>query len=191
MQNKHIKSISALAGCIFGIIIAHPYVMLVYFLTNPTAPMGQGFNLDLAKTFRDTFSYEMLPMALSFSFFCSLIGFLLGLLYEKKQKFSALKAEMEKKEAGVEAMEKLLSILSHFILNSTMVITSGIRQLRRSDCSASIGDILDKIEKQAEKNEEIITHMKSHNYLYHIHDADKSISRILELTRSLEKCISK
>ena len=191
MQKKHIKFISALAGCIFGIIIAHPYVMLVYLFTTPGAAMEQGSGFNLIKAVQDTFSYEMLPMAAAFSFFCSVIGFLLGLLYERNLKFSEFRFEMEKKKAAVDAMEKLLSVLSHFIINSTMVIEAGIRQLRKTDCSASTADILDSIEKQAEKNEEVITHMKNYNYLTYMHNADKSISKILELTRSLEKCISK
>lgn len=191
MIKNNIKFVSALAGFFFGVIVAHPYVMLVYVFTNPGTGMKQAFSTDILNAVRQTFSPEMLPMAASFSFFCSVIGFLLGILYERNQKLSRLKFEMERRKAETDSMEKLLSILSHFILNSTMIIGAGVRQLKKADSALADSDVLKKIERQAEKNEEVLNLLREYEFLQYIQASDRSIEKILELTRCLEKRISR
>ncbi len=176
-----------LSGLIFGALIAHPYIMLVYMLTTPGKGAREAFSLDIAKIVLGSFSAKMLPMAAAFSFFCASIGLLLGLLYENNQKVIKLRFEAERHKAVMASLQKTLAILSHFILNSTMVIGASVKQLRKVDKAPGLDVILERIERQAEKNERVLSLIKECNYLEQLEDTDTSLEKVLELTRLVEK----
>ena len=190
MQKKHTKFLFALAGCIFGAIIAHPYAMLVYGLTVPNSDKGTGFNLNLTRLLADTFSEKMLPMTIAFSFFCSVIGLLMGLLFERNARLGRLRFEMERRQAVMDSMHKLLAVLSHFILDFTLIIQAGIRQVKKEKPGQNLEGALEKIEEQAERNEQVLKLVRD-EFLEHIEDSDSSLSRILELTRNVERRMSR
>ena len=135
MKKIDIKYIFTAGGLLFGVLIAHPYIMLVYYFTSPgvTGAAGAGSNstLGAARILTDAFSPDMLPMTIGFSFFCGVIGFLVGLLLERNRKLQRMKADARQHEAVMNAARKLLSVLSHFVINSTIVIASETRRLHR------------------------------------------------------------
>ena len=187
MKKLNLKIAFTAAGLIFGILIAHPYIMLVYYLTSPGGGIGAVAGGSVIQAVADAFSPEMLPMTMAFSFFCGVIGFLAGLLLERNRRLARMKFAAQRQQAVMESLQKLLSVLSHFILNSTMVIASGIRRLRKEMQGRDLPDdfeaTLRKIEQQAERNEEVLKLMRGSDYLECLESADRSISKILELTK--------
>ncbi len=193
MKKYSLKIVFTLGGLIFGVLVAHPYIMLVYYFTSPDrghVPGGGSVFTALAYAF----SSSMLPMTLALSFFCGVIGFLSSLLVERNRKLARMQFAVQRQEAVMGSLQKLLSVLSHFILNSTMVIASSTRRLRSKvkgmNLPADFEKTLKGIEQQAKKNEAVLKLMQESDYLECVEGADRSMARIIELTRWLEDRIS-
>ncbi len=193
MKRHGLKIIFTLGGLIFGVLVAHPYIMLVYYFTSPDRGYVPGGG-SVLQAVAYAFSPEMLPMTLALSFFCGVIGFLSSLILERNRKLAGMQFAVQRQEAVMGSLQKLLSVLSHFILNSTMVIASSTRRLRSKvkgmNLPTDFEETLKEIEQQARKNEEVLKLMQENDYLECIEGDDRSMDRILELTRWLEGRIS-
>ena len=171
-------------GLIFGAVIVHPYVMVVYLFTTPQE------NPSLLALLKDTFSARMLPMAIAFSFFSMVIGFLVGVLLERNLRLQRLELEIEKGKEMTLAMNKLISVLSHFVINSTLAIKFAIKRLKKEiGEDSALKNYLDDIEKETTMNERAIKAVMDESFLKALERPDASIKKIIELTKMIEKRI--
>ncbi len=191
MLKKNIKLIFTLIGFVFGVIVAHPYVMLVYLLTHPQGWEHPDHGSGLWQSVGRVFSADMFPMAASFAIFCGILGLLLGILYERNLRLNQMKLEMEKKEQIMESMHRLLSVLSHFIINSNLVIGAKVRKLQKMDMEGSLGQILKSILHEAKRNEEVMRLVNQCEFLENLEDSETSMDEILKLTKQIEVHLSK
>ncbi len=191
MLKKNVKLIFTIIGFLFGLVIAHPYVMLVYMITHPKGWGHPGHDLSVVGTISQVFSVEMVPMAAAFAIFCSLIGLLLAILFERNQKLSEMSLAMKRRRQVMESMHRLLSVLSHFIINSTLVIGTLVRRLEKRDVKGELRQELEKILTEAERNEEVMKLVNQCEFLENFEETDASMQEVLELTRKLEEGLTK
>ncbi len=191
MLKKHIKFIFTLIGFAFGVIVTHPYVMLVYMFTYPEGLRHPEYGYSFWKSVGEVFSVEMFPMAASFAIFCSIIGFLLGILYERNLRLNHMKLEMGKKKQFMESMHGLLSVLSHFIINSNIVIGANVRKLQKMDTKGSPGRIFKRMLQEVQKTEEVLRLVNQCEFLENLEDSYTSMDEILQLTRQIEERLLK
>ncbi len=179
-----LKYLLAIVGLIFGAVIVHPYVMVVYLFTSPQE------NLSLLSLLKDTFSSKMLPMAIAFSFFSMVIGFLIGALFERNLRLQRLELEIEKGKEMTIALNKLISVLSHFVMNSTLAIKFAIKRLKKEiGEDTTIKNYLHDIEKETKINEKALKAVMDKSFLKELERPDTSIKKIIELTKTIEKKI--
>ena len=123
------KTLFTLAGIAAGVFFVHPYVMLVHRFTDA----GHGImntEGDVAVLF-SAFTPAMLPMTIAFGFFAGACGFLLGLLFERNQRIIRYRYTIQLHSDLTAALNQLLEVLSHYILNSSMMISGYVRRLQK------------------------------------------------------------
>ncbi len=98
---------------------------------------------------------------------------------------------MERRQQVMESMHRLLSVLSHFIINSTLVIGTLVRRLEKKDVEGVLRQELEKILKEAERNEEVMKLVNKCEFLENFEETDASMEEVLQLTRKLEEGLTK
>ncbi len=207
MTKMNRKVVFTLLGLVSGALIVHPYIMLVYHFTAPgVREAGGSFGQDIASAFTSIFSSDMLPMTLSFSFFCGVIGFLSAVLLERNRRLEEMKFQARQHEAVRRSLQKLVSVISHFVINSSLIVGYNIRQIKKSMCSCSLPQhgtvkgpappegmeyLFDSILKQEEKNQEVLKLVGESGWLETLESSDTSVQRIVELTKQIEERISR
>ena len=207
MTKMNRKVVFTLLGLVAGALIVHPYIMLVYHFTAPgVREAGGSFGQDIARAFTSIFSSDMLPMTLSFSFFCGVIGFLSAVLLERNRRLEEMKFQARQHEAVRRSLQKLVSVISHFVINSSLIVGYNIRQIKKSMCSCSLPkhgtvqgpappegmeELFDSILKQEEKNQEVLKLVGESGWLETLESSDTSVQRIVELTKQIEERISR
>lgn len=206
MRKTNRKILFTLLGLVAGALIVHPYIMLVYHLTAPGMKESGGtLAEDIAETFFSIFSPEMLPMTLSFSFFCGVIGFLSAILLERNRRLAEMHFEARQHETVRQSLQKLVSVISHFVINSSLTVGYNIRQIKKRICSCSIPqagekktasdpaemeEMFDIILRQEEKNQEVLKLVGESQWLETLESSDTSVHRIVELTKQIEERIA-
>ena len=155
-----------LAGTITGVIIVHPYVMVVHRLTGPGHGTGVSAGNVAANLFA-SFTLSMLPMAIAFGFFGGICGMLLGLLFERNQRIVRYQYQVRLHRDLMNSLQQLLDVLSHYILNSSMMISGYARRLRKNAEDTDL-QTLTAIILQAEKNEAILKVIQDAEFLKNI-----------------------
>ena len=174
-------TIYTLAGILAGVLIVHPYVMLVDRLTGAehVLPAMDG-------NFLSAFNPAMLPMTVAIGFFAGCCGLLLGLVdgYVRRIERYRFQAKLHHEVNG--ALTQLLGVLSHYILNSSMVISGRARHLA---ASARPGDrkAIKAIIAQAERNEAVLKLMQDADFLRRIDPSDTTYQKLIDLNRRVEE----
>jgi len=173
-----------LAGAAAGVVVVHPYVMLVDRLTgsghSATAvpmPVGSLFT---------AFAPAMLHMTIAIGFFAGLCGLLLGLLYERKQRMIRYRYQARMHRDLTRALNQLLGVVSHYILNSSMVISAHARRLEKT-AHPEDQESLTAIARQAEKNEAVLKLMQEAEFLRNIDPSDTTYQKLIELNERIEQ----
>ncbi len=177
----------------FGAIVAHPYAMMVYSLTSPDkASTGGPSAINAAAR---AFSPQMLPMTLAFAFFCGVIALLSAILFERNRSMAEMQAKSRQQQAVSSALQQLVAVLSHFIIHSSLSILAEIQRLRKGDGKVCDMEkfitVLEGIEEQAEKNEAVMEFIRNPEFLDSLNENEGSLSRVIEVTKEIERHISK
>lgn len=186
---RHYKKITyTLIGLSFGALIIHPYVMLVYLLTDPSRQPILFQNLmELRSIASSSLMPNMLPMSAAFAFFCGVIGFLIGILIERNNSLISYKYELERRESIMKAIQQLISVLSHYILNSSMIIGGNVRRLYKVQHDDATLSSLRTIELQAKKSEAVLKLMQEADFLESFEETENTYEKLLQLTQKVEK----
>ena len=159
-------------GMIAGLLILHPYTMIVYALMH-LHEAGAGLHLhwsDFALKDLLTFDSAMIPMATAFVLFGGVAGLLAALVIERKKKLLMLEVENERNRIAVETLRELMVTVSHHLLNANAIIGGKVRQCRRLVSDAKALEVLSHIETQGRKIDATIrslreiTEMKTADY---------------------------
>ncbi len=183
-MNNHRKTVCTLAGILAGIIIVHPYVMLVNRLTGPgpLTSQPQSFG-DVG--FPGIIAPNMLPMTIAFAFFGGICGLLLGLLIERNRRVLHFRYQAQLHTNLTAALHQLLDVVSHYILNGSMVISSHARRLEKKTAREDLPHLA-AIIKQAEHNEAVLKLLKESDFLQQIDPTDATYEKLIELNRKIE-----
>ena len=173
-----------LAGIAVGVMIVHPYVMLVDRLTGSGHVVGS--IIPPADTLVAAFSPAMLPMTIAIGFFAGLCGLLLGLLYERNQKIIHYRYQARMHRDLTAALNQLLGVVSHYILNSSMVISGHARRLEKT-AGPEDRESLTAIARQAEKNGDVLRLMQEAEFLRNIDPSVTTYQKLIELNQRIEK----
>ena len=173
-----------LAGTAAGVLIVHPYVMLVDRLTG-SGHGAAGMTSALAGI-GSVFAPAMLPMTGAIAFFAGLCGLLLGLLFERNQRLIQYRYQVKLHHDLTTSLNQLLGVVSHYILNSSMVISGRARRLEKS-ASPEDRSILNTIARQAEKNEKVLKLMQEAEFLRNIDPSDTTYQKLIELNQKIEE----
>jgi len=156
----HYRILFPLLGILTGYLVFHPYTMLVYTLTQTDGMHGTNIQWSqIHQLWEQTlmaFNPKMLPMSISFMFLGGLIGMLLGIIFDRRQKLILLAYEDEKKRVALETLKELVITLSHHLLNSNMIIGGKVRHCRKAVSNNDILASLDVIEEQGRKIDTVI-----------------------------------
>ncbi|HEB70507.1 MAG TPA: hypothetical protein ENI88_12950 [Desulfobulbus sp.] len=180
----HRKTLFTLVGIAAGVLFVHPYVMLVHQFTDA----GHGVTSagkDVAILF-SAFTPAMLPMTIAFGFFAGACGFLLGLLFERNQRIIRYRYTVQLHRDLTAALNQLLDVLSHYILNSSMVISGHVRRLQKSAREDDRKTLVD-IAELARRNEAILKLMQDAEFLRNIDPSDTTYQKIIDLNRRIEE----
>ncbi len=179
------KTIFSLAGIMAGIIIVHPYVMLVHQITGPGHGTGDSGKQAAINLFA-AFSPSMLPMTVAFGFFGAVCGVLLGLLFERNQRILRYQYQARMHRDLMNSLQQLLGVISHYILNSSMVISGHAgRLIKKADDRDR--QSLAAIAQQARKNEAILKVIQEADFLENIDPSDNTYQKLVDLNRTVEK----
>jgi signal transduction histidine kinase len=168
-----------------GVVIVHPYVMLVHKLTGPGhggVTSGGSVVVNIAAAFTPA----MLPMTIAFGFFGGVCGLLLSLLFERNQRIVRFQYKAQLHRDLMNALHQLLGVLSHYILNSSMMISGYARRLRKNAQDADL-QILSAIILQVEKNEAILKVIQEAEFLRNIDPSDNTYQKLVDLNRRIEE----
>ena len=184
-MSKYRKTVFILAGIVTGVIIVHPYVMLVHRLTDPGHGVGNS-GKDVAANLFAAFTPAMLPMTIAFGFFCGVCGLLLGLLSERNQRILRYQYQARLHCDLMNSLQQLLGVLSHYILNSSMVISSYARRLQKKAEKKDLQPLA-VIALQAEKNEKILKVIQEADFLENIDPSNNTYQKLVDLNRRIEE----
>lgn len=156
MFKKHYrKAFYAIAGALAGYLIVHPYTMIILYLT------GTGHSdTHWRDVLPGTFDRQMLPMASAFMLFSGFIGFMTGVIIDKKKKLHEAISENEKKKVALETLRRLMVTLSHYLLNANTVIGGTAHRCIKHDSREDILASIQVIENEAKKVEAVIKALK-------------------------------
>ena len=173
-----------LTGILAGVIIVHPYVMLVNRLTGPGPLTGQPQNFgDVG--FPGIIAPNMLPMTIAFAFFGGICGLLLGLLIERNRRVLHYRYQAELHTNLTAALHQLLDVVSHYILNGSMVISSHARRLEKKTTRKNLPHLA-AIIRQSEHNEAVLKLLKGSDFLQQIDPTDATYEKLIELNQKIE-----
>ena len=182
---KYQKTCFTCGGIIAGVLIVHPYVMLVDQLTGP----GHGISnagREAASGVFAAFSPAMLPMTVAFGVAGGVCGLLLGLLVQRNQRLVRYKYQARLHTDLMNSLHQLLGVISHYILTSSMVTGGHARRLQKKAAEDEQEDIT-AIIRQARKNEEILKIIQDAEFLEHIDPCDQTYQKLVELNRRIEE----
>lgn len=173
-----------LVGILIGVIIVHPYAMLVDQFIGSEHKVGSP-GVGVATDFMAIFTPAMLPMTIAFGFFSGACGLLLCLLFERNQRIVYYQYQARLHCDLMNALHQLLGVLSHYILNSSMVISGHARRLQKKAKEKDLQS-LTVIAFQAEKNEEILKLMQDADFLENIDPSDNTYQKLVDLNQRIE-----
>ena len=140
--------LGALAGCLTGYALLHPYVMFLLSLgavpghLSPLAPSEWSLQAIWA------LEYAMIPMAAPLALFGAAFGFLAGSYLNRAHRIQQLLIAQEKDSANLETVKVLTATLSHYLLNANMIIGGQVRHCRRYTPPHEVMESLRIIEEQ-------------------------------------------
>lgn len=178
------KTLFTLSGIAIGVIFVHPYVMLVHRFTDSRHGVMNTAG-DVAVVF-SAFTPAMLPMTFAFGFFAGVCGLLLGLLFERNQRIVHYQYRVRLHSDLTAALNQLLGVLSHYILNSSMMISGYVRRLQKNSRQEDRKMLVD-IAEQAKRNEAILKLMQDAEFLQDIDPSDRTYRKLIDLSRRIEE----
>ncbi|MBW1749264.1 MAG: hypothetical protein JRJ37_00895 [Deltaproteobacteria bacterium] len=182
---RYRKTGFTLVGILIGVVIVHPYAMLVNRFNGSGHTVGSSGDY-VATDFLAIFTPAMLPMTIAFGFFSGVCGLLLCLLFERNQRILYYQYQARLHCDLMNALHQLLGVLSHYILNSSMLISGHARRLQKKAKEKELQS-LNVIAFQAEKNEEILKLMQNADFLENIDPSDNTYQKLVDLSRRIEE----
>jgi hypothetical protein len=191
-KNLRIQILSTVVGALVGYFVFHPYAMLVDSLVH----IHEGGDLHIHwKEFfgiaRTTFEPMMLPMAVAFTLFGSVIGFLIGLVVDKQKKLHVAELENEKRRMAIETLHKLMVTLSHYLLNANMIIGGRVRRTQKMDLSDEALASLDTIAEQARKIDAVLAALRNVTEIKTTHYTERDGKLLIDITEEIDEGLKK
>jgi len=138
---------------------------------------------------RTIFEPSMLPMAITFTCFGGVLGLLIGIVVDKKKKLYDIEHENEKKEVALKTLERLMVTLSHYLLNTSMIIGGEVRLSRKARSEEELLSSLEVIEKQAKKIDAVIGALKKVTEIKTTDYTTKGRNLMLDITEEMEELL--
>lgn len=174
-----------MVGIIAGVIIVHPYVMLVNLLTGPQPWIGPTNDIGTGGLLK-IFIPDMLPMTIAFTFFGGVCGFLLGLVFERNERLNRYGYKIRLHSDLTTALHQLLGVVSHYILNGSLIISAHARRLEKTTTQEDQLHLA-AIINQAEKNESVLKLLQETAFLQNIDPSDRTYKKLIELNQRIEQ----
>lgn len=184
-MGRYRKTIFSLIGIVVGVVLVHPYVMLVDQITGFRAASGSPWPT-ASGSLIVAFGPAMLPMTIAIAFFAGLCGLLLGLLFERNQRIVRFQYQARLHRDLTASLNQLLGVVAHYILNSSMMISGNARRLQKN-VRPEDRQKLAAIIKQAEKNEAVLQLMQEAEFLQSIDPSDTTYQKLIDLNRQVEE----
>ncbi len=186
MRKVPFKTAGALIGAAAGLLLLHPYVMAVLSLApgmhqNHVTPPGLRSFLALI------FSPSMLPMTAAFVIFASVMGLLAGMVVERERRLEKFRQERERQKAVMEAVHRLIMVLSHHIINSALAIGAGAKALSRAGSNEERGQALKEIEGRIERIEAVMRTMQEMEFQEVLHGQENGYEGVIRTSRWIEE----
>ncbi len=182
-RSIQVKTAFTLGGIIAGVLVVHPYVMLIDQLTG-AGHGASGTARDVTYGIFAAFSPSMLPMTLAFGLFGGVCGLLIGMLFERNQRLVRYQYQARLHSDLMNSLQQLLGVISHYILNSSVVIGGHAMRLKKK--VPHEGEDISAIIQQARKNEEILKIIQDAEFLENIDPCDHTYQKLVELNRRIE-----
>lgn len=138
----------AVIGGVAGFFLLHSYVMLLasagiipWHLSSATAH-------DWSLSSILALERAMIPMAVPFVVFGSVLGLMAGTYLNRAHRLQHLLLEQQKSAAALETVRAFTDTLSHYLLNANMIIGGQVRHCRRLSPGQEVMESLQVIEQQ-------------------------------------------
>lgn len=147
------RTLYIVAGMSGGLLVLHPYTMIVYALMH-LHDRGGGFHLhwnDISLRGLLAFDPNMIPMVSAFVIFGGLVGLLTSVVIERKRKLLMLGVENERNQIAIQTLRELMVTISHHLLNANTIIGGKVRQCRKLVADEKALEVLSHIETQGRR----------------------------------------
>ena len=186
----HTRILFLLLGMFGGYLILHPYSMLVYALTHIHETQGLHIHLnELWLRALTAFKPTMAPMAISFVLFGGSIGFLIGIIIDRRRKLLLTEHENEKRKVALETLKEFIVTLSHHLLNANMIIGGKVRHCRKGTSSKDILAALEVIEEQGRKIDAVIKTLREVSEIKTIGYTTSEEVKMIDIAKEVENSL--
>lgn len=191
-RRYYIQLMSTVIGALAGYALAHPYTMLIYAWAHAHqkgALMVGGVPLaDLFRTALTTFQPVMFPMALSFVLFGAIVGFLIGIVVDKRRRLYEAERESERRKVAFETLHQLMVTLSHYLLNADTIIAGTVRHCqKKGGLDKDLLHSLETIDEQAHKIEALIRTLQKIREIKTVPYTADSTVLMVDVAREMEE----
>ncbi len=180
------KILATAAGIICGVVLVHPYVMIIHRFTDARHTVENIVTVSSSTTLLAFLSPQMLPMTIAFAFFGGTCGLLLGLLWERNERIIRSRYQIQLHSDLTAALHQLLGVVSHYILNGSLIISAHARRLEKKTAKEDLPH-LTSIINQAEKNESVLKLIQETQFLQNIDPSNDTYQKLIELNQRIEK----
>ena len=182
MDSRHNhRVLYMLAGLMLGLLILHPYAMLVSRVATPAKS-------DAAILLKnDFFNREMALMAMGFGLLGGVIGVLIVALRERKKRLFIARLEQEKREIALRTIHDLMVTLSHYLLNANMIIGGKVRRCRKLAAERDLLDNLDVIEEQGRKIDAVLSVLRDLVEINTSHYTSDGLVNMIDIAGELQE----
>ncbi len=184
--------IFSIAGAIVGYLVFHPYTMLVSSIMyqHPEGEIHWHWK-NLFDIIHKTFEPLMLPMAIAFMLFGGVIGLLIGIAMDRKNKLYAIELENERKKVALETLNRLIVTLSHYLLNANMIIGGKVRYSQKVESNKDILNSLKVIGEQAKKIDSVIRALRKVTKIKTADYTTEGRGLMIDITKEMEEELNK
>lgn len=171
-----------------GYFVFHPYAMLVDSLMH--IHKGGDLHIHWKELFgiaRTTFEPMMLPMAVAFTLFGSVIGLLIGLVVDKQKKLHVAELENEKRRVAIDTLHRLMVTLSHYLLNANMIIGGRVRRTQKMDLNDEALASLGTIAEQAKKIDAVVAALRNVTEIKTTHYTERDDKLLIDIAREIDE----
>jgi len=179
-----------LAGVAVGILLVHPFAMLLYAMEHhpPSAPLSLPFVLH---QLRRAFGPYLVRIGLVFAFLGGVAGWVVGSWFLQKKRLEAEKIEHLRSITALETLKELMVTLAHYIRNANMVVGGFSARLSKSIPDHGLQEELRLIQEASREIDAVIASLQDLTEISSVEYTASSHERMIDLKKDLEARLAK